>query len=54
MSTKANKVTEGEGAGCVLLIAVFALAVGIGCIWGAGAGWLSFGAILLAIVLVSA
>jgi hypothetical protein len=54
MSANENKVSEGEGAGCIFLIGVGALAVGIGCIWGAGAGWLSFGTILLAIILVSA
>ncbi len=37
---------SNEGIGCLLLVAIIALSVGLGSIFGSGYGWLMFGSIL--------
>ena len=44
---------RSEALGCAMLIALAAISVGIGSIFGAGYGWLAFGAILLALVVLA-
>lgn len=43
-----------DGTGCVVWIALAAISIGVGCLWGSGMGWLTFGGILIAIILVAA
>ena len=37
----------------IFLLATIAFAIGIGCLWGAGFGWLTFGGILFALFFVA-
>jgi len=54
MSTSEVRIRSerAEGAGCLVLLAIPCLALGIGYTWSAGAGWLSAGIILLLLVLI--
>lgn len=54
MSTNEARIRSerAEGAGCLLLMAVPCAAIGIGYIYGAGAGWLSAAIMLVLFVLI--
>lgn len=39
--------------GCLVLLIIAALTIGSGCLWGAGAGWMTFAAILLTLLVVA-
>lgn len=49
MSESAN-----NGAGCMLLIGVLALAISLGYFWGAAWGWLAFGVAFIFIAFLGA
>lgn len=39
------------GAGCALLIAIVAVAIGAGCLFGVGVGFIALGAMFLIVIL---
>ena len=47
MSTK----DENEAKGCALMVGLFCMSIGVGYMFGPAAGWATFGAVLILLVI---
>jgi hypothetical protein len=45
--------SKDDGTGCAVIIAVVAISIGVGCLVNAGWGWITLGALFLAIVVIA-
>ena len=48
------RIEQDEAGGCCVIMGLIIVAMGVGCLWGAAAGWIAAGVALLTIGILNA